>query len=143
MASVALMIEHVHSREYVYRDLKPENVMVGADGFLKLVDFGFCKRLPAAEQTFTACGTVEYMAPEIVNFKGHGHEVDWWAAGVLLYECLHGYTPFTDEGTTDSEMVRKPLHSLRAGATTEYRGVRLCLEPRDRPSTHRDACGLS
>jgi serine/threonine protein kinase len=115
LGSVALMLEHIHARDYVYRDLKPENVMVGTDGYLKLVDFGFCKRLPAAEQTFTACGTVEYMAPEIVQVKGHGHEVDWWAAGVLLYECLHGYTPFTDEGTTDSEMVPdRPTRASRA-----------------------------
>jgi len=101
--SVALMIEHIHLRGYVYRDLKPENILLGGDGFPVLVDFGFCKWLPPNERTHTACGTVEYMAPEIVTLQGHGKEVDYWAAGVLLFELVHGHTPFTDGGSTDDE----------------------------------------
>ncbi len=104
VGSVTLMFEHVHARGYIYRDLKPENLMIGADGFLQLVDFGFAKKLPESERTYTACGTVEYMAPEIVLMKGHGREVDWWTLGVLLYDISHGYTPFTAKGEADSDM---------------------------------------
>jgi len=94
LASVLLMIEHIHGRHYVYRDLKPENLMLAADGYLKLIDFGFTKRMEPTERTYTVCGTLEYMAPEIIALRGHGPQVDWWAAGVLFYECLHGHTPF-------------------------------------------------
>jgi len=104
LASVTLMLEHVHSRAFVYRDLKPENVMFSADGFLKLVDFGFCKRLNAGEHTFTPCGTPEYVAPEITTMQGYGHEIDWWGVGVLVYDSLHGFTPFSRMGTIESDM---------------------------------------
>ena len=52
---------------------------------------------------FTACGTVEYMAPELIKLKGHAFEVDWWSLGILMYECLHSYTPFSAQGTADDD----------------------------------------
>jgi protein kinase A len=75
--------------------LKPENVLIGLDGYLKLVDFGFAKYLNG--RTYTLCGTPEYLAPEILLNKGHGKPVDWWCLGILIYEMNAGIDPFNDE----------------------------------------------
>jgi protein kinase A len=94
-AQVVMMFEYLHSLNVVYRDLKPENLLIGPDGYLRLTDFGFAKILSG--RTYTLCGTPEYLAPEILNNKGHGKGVDWWTVGVLLYEMLAGIDPFNDE----------------------------------------------
>jgi protein kinase A len=78
----------MHGMNIVYRDLKPENLLVSADGYLKLTDFGFAKVV--ANRTYTLCGTPEYIAPEILLNKGHGKPVDYWALGILIYEMNHG-----------------------------------------------------
>ena len=70
------------------RDLKPENLLIAADGYLKLTDFGFAKYIEG--RTYTLCGTPEYLAPEILLNKGHGKPVDWWCLGILTYEMLAG-----------------------------------------------------
>jgi protein kinase A len=75
--------------------LKPENILIGENGYLKLTDFGFAKVCPM--RTYTLCGTPEYLAPEIILSKGHGKPVDWWTFGVLLYEMLVGIDPFSDD----------------------------------------------
>eukprot|EP00966_Prymnesium_polylepis_P230816 5341648-Prymnesium_polylepis.2 len=113
-ASVAMVLDHIHSHLHIYRDLKPDNLMVSRDGFLKLVDFGYCKRLARPQRTFTCCGTPEYMAPEMLLLSGHAQEADWWALGVLLFECLHSYTPFTQQGTLEPDMdiIRGTLQAL-------------------------------
>ena len=66
--------------------------MIHADGYVRVVDFGFAKRV--FTRTYTVCGTPEYLAPEILLMKGHSHGVDWWALGVLLYEMVVGVAPF-------------------------------------------------
>jgi protein kinase X len=76
--------------------MKPENILLDSTGHIKLCDFGFAKRL-IDKRTYTLCGTPEYLAPEIIQGKGHGQEVDWWALGILIYEMLVGYPPFFDE----------------------------------------------
>lgn len=78
----------MHGLNIVYRDLKPENLLVGSDGYLKLTDFGFAKVV--VNRTYTLCGTPEYIAPEILLNKGHGKPVDYWALGILIYEMNHG-----------------------------------------------------
>jgi serine/threonine protein kinase len=94
-AQVVSMFEYLHSKNVIYRDLKPENLLISGDGYLKLTDFGFAKVVEG--RTYTLCGTPEYLAPEILLNKGHGKPVDWWTAGILIYEMLAGIDPFTDE----------------------------------------------
>nr|CDS27742.1 cAMP dependent protein kinase catalytic subunit [Hymenolepis microstoma] len=93
-AQVLLAFEYLHFLTIAYRDLKPENLLLTADGFIKVTDLGFAKMLPVDKRTWTVCGTPDYMAPEIIMNKGYGHAVDWWAFGVLLYEMTAGFPPF-------------------------------------------------
>jgi protein kinase A len=94
-ANVVCMFECLHSLNIIYRDLKPENLLLTADGYLRLVDFGLSKVIQG--RTYTICGTPEYLSPEIILNKGHGKPSDWWALGVLIYEMLVGIDPFADE----------------------------------------------
>ncbi|KAI8353335.1 camp-dependent protein kinase 7 [Blakeslea trispora] len=94
-AEVILAIEYLHSKDMIYRDLKPENLLLDAQGHIKITDFGFAKYVP--DITWTLCGTPDYLAPEIIQSKGYGKAVDWWSLGVLIYEMLAGYPPFFDD----------------------------------------------
>jgi serine/threonine protein kinase len=118
VGEITLGIEHLHSKGIIYRDLKPENVLLDDDGHLKLTDFGLSK-VTNGEQALTFCGTPEYLAPEIIKGGGHGKEVDWWSLGVLMFEMLVGMSPFYSENQSamyrmiQSSDVRIPSHISR------------------------------
>lgn len=94
-ACILLALEQLHRHKVVYRDLKPENVLIDKDGYAKLTDFGLSKEeIINNRSTSTVCGTPEYLAPEIILKQGHGMAVDWWSLGCIIYEMLVGLPPF-------------------------------------------------
>jgi len=99
---VLLALEYLHRKKILYRDLKPENLLIDAEGYIRVVDFGFAKQV--ADRTYTVCGTPEYLAPELVSGKGYHKSVDYWALGILIYEMLCGYSPFCDSSGNGDQM---------------------------------------
>ena len=94
LSEVLLAIEFLHKKmKVIYRDLKPENILLTEKGHVKITDFGLSKK--TEEKTYTMVGTIEYLAPEVLTKAGHTNAVDYWGMGILLYEMLAGYPPFT------------------------------------------------
>ena len=89
-----MALGELHSKGIMHRDLKLENIMVDENGYIKLIDYGLAKIIADDELAMSYCGTPEYLAPEMVDNKGHDMTVDWWAVGILIYEMLIGVTPF-------------------------------------------------
>jgi serine/threonine protein kinase len=112
---VVLALQYLHQSGIAYRDLKPENLLVSLDGYLKVIDFGFAKRIPFKKgrsvqtKSFTLCGTPDYLAPELVLSRGHDKSVDYWALGCFTYELLVGKTPFADP--RQAEIFKKAIRS--------------------------------
>ncbi|XP_065082862.1 ribosomal protein S6 kinase 2 beta-like isoform X2 [Ochlerotatus camptorhynchus] len=102
LAELALALNHLHSLGIIYRDLKPENILLDQDGHIALTDFGLSKQPLDGSKTYSFCGTVEYMAPEVVNRKGHTFAADWWSFGVLMFEMLTGNLPFHGSNRNDT-----------------------------------------
>ena len=105
------MFEYFHFKDLIYRDLKPENVLVQDNGYIKVTDFGFMKKIRPWERTYTLCGTPEYMAPEVIMNVGHGRAADWYTVGIFIYELIYGRPPFMHADTYEvfKLILREPI----------------------------------
>lgn len=117
---IADTLTYIHYQRVVYRDMKPENVLIDSEGYPIIVDFGFAKHCP--DKTYTFCGTPNYLAPEIVMNRGHSYGVDHWALGIVIYEMITGENPFHYDGMDQMSLfeaiVKEEMYPL-PDATTE------------------------
>lgn len=111
-ASIVLALAHIHQKKIAYRDLKPENIMIDSTGYIRIIDFGFAKKIPYTAvdadgnskvyvKSYTLCGTPEYLAPEFIYNSGNDKAVDLWALGVMIHEMYLFKTPFTPKKPND------------------------------------------
>jgi len=110
-AQMALSLEHLHSLGIIHRDLKPENILLNGEGHIALTDFGFAKEDVFDNTSKTICGTIEYMAPEMIIGTGHGKSVDWWGLGILIYDMLTGSPPFQSKNrkTLENKIIKEKI----------------------------------
>jgi len=113
VACVILAFDYLHAKGVIYRDLKPENLLLDSSGYIKLTDFGFAKQLAVEEKAWTFCGTPEYVAPEIITNKSHDYRADIWSLGILVFELLTGAPPFTNKANP-AQVYPEILKGMRA-----------------------------
>ncbi|KAI1294727.1 Ribosomal protein S6 kinase alpha-3 [Halotydeus destructor] len=132
LAELAMALEHLHGIGIIYRDLKPENILLDVDGHISLTDFGLSKEAIGEEKTFSFCGTVEYMAPEIINRKGHTAAVDWWSFGVLMFEMLTGGLPFSTPNRKETmQQIMKAKLCMPQYLSSDAQALLRCLFKRN------------
>lgn len=109
-----LGLKYLHEQDIIYRDLKPENVVIDATGYIKLTDFGLSKLdITQDIKTYSICGTPEYLAPEILRKEGHNKTVDWWTLGCIIYEMIFNRPPFQSSNKNklcNSILNTKPIY---------------------------------
>ena len=113
LVEIILAIEFLHKKKMMYRDLKPENVLIDKNGHIKLTDFGLSKILSKdKEKTYTICGTPQYLAPEILTCDGYDDSVDWWSLGCIMHKMLIGTEPFhfNKDESLSPELYEKDLY---------------------------------
>jgi len=124
-SEIYLALSYLHKEKYIYRDLKPENVILEKTGHIKLIDFGLAKGdISNTNLTGTICGTNEYIPPEVICGKRYGFNFDWWGFGNILYEMLFGYPPFNDQNK--SALFKKIVYQ-----EPTYKGANLSVEALD------------
>ena len=108
MSQIFLAIDYMHKNVYIYRDLKPENILIDKEGYIKLTDFGLSKMISNGldiNVRNTICGTLDYMAPEIIKGENYNNSVDWYSFGIVLYNMLCGKSPFQSQDKTIEEIL--------------------------------------
>jgi len=141
-AEVLLALEYLHSLEIIHRDLKPENILINSEGHISLSDFGFAKELYENKRAKTFCGTISYMAPEMIKGTGYTKAVDYWSVGILIYDMLTGNPPFKskNEGTLQQKILKEKLR-LPNFLTAQAHGIIKGFLNRD--ESKRLGCGPS
>lgn len=121
-------IYHMHKQGLIHRDIKPENILIKEGNIVKICDFGWCVQTDVATPRSTFCGTLEYMAPEMINNQPHNHTLDIWALGILLYELVHGRAPFTGAQPREiGEKIRRGVVRFKPSVTEDYKDLVLQL----------------
>ncbi|EGR33658.1 protein kinase domain protein [Ichthyophthirius multifiliis] len=113
LCEVLIAVEELHCNNIIYRDMKPENIVLSTDGHIKLIDFGLSKECNGIGVASTFCGSAVYLAPEVISKKGHNKSVDWYQFGILAYELMVGHPPF-------NQMERKQLYYNIQNSKVEF-----------------------